>query len=511
MPGSSSRVWLQVLAAGVAVLVLVPIVVTVVSAFGVGWDAAVAYVVRPRIAMLLGNTALLMAITVPLSAALGVTAAWLVERTDLPGAPVWRALMLAPLAVPAFVASYAWVSWQPGLVGLGGAALVTTLAYFPFVFLPVAAMLRALDSGEEEVGRSLGLGPVAAFWRTVLPRLRPAVTGGALLVALHILAEYGVLSMMRYQTFTTAILQQYAVGFSDARGSLLASVLLVLCLGVLTLEVVARGRRRVSRIGSGSTQSPSSVPLGRWTWPSVAGLTVLVGLSTVVPVALVVRWLVAGTSQSGAVADDLLRVTASTLGLAVLGGLAAVVLALPGALLLNRRGGWLATVLERATFVGSALPGVVVALALVGLAVGWAPWLYQTVWLVVVAYSVLFLPRAMVSLRSGLAAAPPELAEAARSLGHGGFAVLRRVVLPLAAPSVLAGFVLVALAISTELTATLLLAPTGTDTLALSFWAASDELDYAAAAPYAAVMIVLSIPLTVVLRRQITQERRVAG
>ncbi|MHA7861732.1 ABC transporter permease [Tessaracoccus sp. Y36] len=508
MPASSSRPWLQVAAALVAAIVLLPIVVTVASGFGVGWSEAAAYLFRPRIGMLLTNTAALMAITLPLAVAIGTGAAWLVERTDLPGAGVWRALMLAPLAVPAFVASYAWISWQPALVGLGGAALVTTLAYFPFVFLPVAALLRALDEGEEEAARSLGLGPFAAFRRAVLPRLRPALSGGALLVALHLLAEYGVLAMMRYQTFTTAILQQYAVGFSDAQGSLLASVLLLLCLGLLTLEVVGRGSRRVARIGAGSMRPPSRVPLGRWTWPALAGLTLLTALSTAVPVVLVLRWLLTGTSQSGAVADDLLRVTASTLGLAVLGGLTAVVVALPGALLLSRGGGWVATLLERATFVGSALPGVVVALALVGLAVTWAPGLYQTVALVVVAYAVLFLPRAMVSLRSGLAAAPPELAEAARSLGQGGAGVFRRVVLPLAAPSVLAGFVLVALAISTELTATLLLAPTGADTLALSFWAASDELDYAAAAPYAAMMIVLSVPLTVVLRRQITHDRR---
>ncbi|MFD0867088.1 ABC transporter permease, partial [Tessaracoccus lubricantis] len=360
-------------AALVAAVVLLPIVVTVASGFGAGWSEAVAYLFRPRIGMLLTNTAVLMAITLPASLVLGTAAAWLVERTDLPGAGVWRALMLAPLAVPAFVASYAWISWQPSLVGLGGAALVTTLAYFPFVFLPVAALLRALDEGEEEAARSLGLGPFAAFRRAVLPRLRPALSGGALLVALHLLAEYGVLAMMRYQTFTTAILQQYAVGFSDAQGSLLASVLLLLCLGLLTLEVVARGRRRVARIGSGSMRPPSRVPLGRWTWPAVVGLTLLTALSTAVPVVLVVRWLITGTSQSGAVADDLLRVTGSTLGLALLGGLTAVVLALPGALLLSRGGGWVATLLERATFVGSALPGVVVALALVGLAVTWAP------------------------------------------------------------------------------------------------------------------------------------------
>lgn len=508
MPASSSANWLRVLAALVAGLVLLPIAAVLGSASSIPAREAVDYLLRPRIGKLLGNTVLLLALTVPLAITIGVAAAWLVERTDLPGAGIWRTLMLAPLAVPAFVASYAWISWQPSLVGLPGAVLVTTLAYFPFVFLPVAALLRALDAGDEEAARSLGLGPFAAFRRTVLPRLRPAVSGGALLVALHILAEYGVLEMMRLQTFTTAILQQYAVSFSDARGSLLASVLLLLCLVVLTAEVVARGSRRVSRLGSGAHRHPVPLPLGRWRAPAVAALGGLVALSVLLPVVQVLRWLLSGASQSGAVADDLLRVTSSTLALALGGGLVAVALALPGALLVSRSGTRLANLLERVTFIGSTLPGVVVALALVGIAVAFLPATYQTPGLLVAAYAILFLPRAMVNLRSGLAATPPELAESARSLGQGGWGVLARVVLPLAMPSVLAGFVLVALAIATELTATLILAPTGTSTLALAFWAASDELDYAAAAPYAAMMIALSVPLTVVLRRQITSGRR---
>lgn len=496
------------LAAAVALLTLLPILVVVGQAAGGGGAEARDYLLRPRTGELLAHTGWLMLLTVPLATVIGVGAAWVVERSDVPLAGLWRTLMLAPLAVPAFVSSYAWISWQPGLVGLGGAVLVTTLAYFPFVFLPVAALLRTLDAGEEQVARSLGVGPLGAFVRTVLPRLRPAVSGGALLVALHLLAEYGVLEMMRYQTFTTAILQQYAVGFSDVRGSLLASVLLVLCLVVLTLEVAARGRARVARLGSGAGTRSRPLPLGRWTVPVLAALTTVVALAVAVPVVMVLRWLVVGTSAAtgGGMPDDLLRVTLGTLGLALAGGLLAVVLGLPGALLLDRSRGWLALALERTTFVASALPGVVVALALVTLSVRWAPALYQTAVVLLLAYAILFLPRAMVALRSGLAAAPPELSEAARALGAGGPAVLRRVVLPLAAPSVLAGFVLVALAISTELTATLILAPTGTETLALAFWSATGELDYAAAAPYAAVMIALSVPLTVLLRRQITAD-----
>lgn len=503
-PGRPGLVGL--LAALVAALTLLPVVVVVLRAGADGWAWAADYLLRPRIGELLAHTGWLMLLTVPGAIAIGVVAAWLVERTDLPLAGVWRTLMLAPLAVPAFVSSYAWISWQPQLVGLGGAVLVTTMAYFPFVFLPVAALLRALDGGDEEAARSMGLGPMRAAVRTVLPRLRPAVSGGALLVALHLLAEYGVLEMMRYQTFTTAILQQYAVGFSDTAGSLLASVLVGLCLVVLALEVAARGRRRVAKVGSGAGRQADPMRLGRWTGPCLTFLAAVTALAVVVPVVMVLRWLLVGESQRGVDVSNLGPVTFSTLGLALLGGLLAVVLALPGALLLARRHGWLGIVLERSTFLASALPGVVIALALVGLAVDLAPAIYQTVLLLVIAYAILFIPRAMVSLRAGLAVAPPELSEAARALGARGPSVLTRVVLPLAAPSVLAGFVLVALAITTELTATLLLAPTGTQTLALAFWGAADELDYTAAAPYAAAMIALSVPLTVVLRRQITEE-----
>lgn len=492
----------------VAALTVMPLLVVAVQASSAGWDTAVEFLIRPRIGELLTHTMALMVLCVPATIVLGTGAAWLVERTTLPAAGVWRMLLLAPLAVPAFVSAYAWVSWQPQLTGLAGAALVTTLAYFPFVFLPVAALLRALDSGDEEAARSLGLSPARAVLRTVLPRLRPAICGGALLVALHLLAEYGVLEMMRYQTFTTAILQQYAVGYNGEAGALLAAVLIGLCLLVLTVELLARGRSRVAAIGSGARRPPVRYPLGRWTGPALVCLTVLAGLAVVVPVAMVLRWLLAGTSQGGVVLDDVVAVTANTAGLAVAGGVLAVLVAIPGAWLLDRRRSGVSVLLERSTFLASALPGVVVALALVTLAVRFAPGLYQTAPLLVIAYVILFVPRAMVSLRSGLAATPPELSEAAHSLGHGGLATFRRVVLPLALPSFLTGFVLVALAVSTELTATLLLAPTGTDTLALAFWAASDELDYAAAAPYAALMVALSAPMTLVLRRQITEAKQ---
>jgi iron(III) transport system permease protein len=491
----------------VAVVMLAPVLVVFGQASAAGTAEASRLLFRPRTAELLRNTLVLLLLTVPVAVLLGCGAAWLVERTNLPAAGVWRTLLLTPLAIPAFVSSYAWTSVLPSVQGLGGAVFITALAYYPFVFLPAAALLRALDQGHLDAARSLGASGLGSVLRVVGPQLRPAVAGGALLVALHLLAEFGVLQMMRYPTFTTAILQQYAVGFSNATGSLLAAVLAVLCLGVLAVEVPLRGRARIARLGPGTRQRPVAHRLGRWSGPALGALSALVGMAMVVPAAIVLRWVVRAIGTDAVDAGSLLAATGSSIGLAVLAGLVATVAALPGAWLLHRYPSRLAAGLERATYVASALPGVVIGLALVTLAVQWARPVYQTAALAVAAYTILFLPRAMVAWRSGLAAAPTELIEASRSLGVSGPGTFARVVLPLVLPSALSGFVLVFLATLTELTATLLLAPTGTETLATAFWSASDELDYVASAPYAAAMIALSAPLTLLLRRQILDQR----
>ncbi|XGU18424.1 ABC transporter permease subunit [Rhodococcus sp. 3Y1] len=160
--------------------------------------------------------------------------------------------------------------------------------------------------------------------------------------------------------------------------------------------------------------------------------------------------------------------------------------------------------LEGCTYISSSLPGIVVALAFVTVSIRYLHPLYQTVTVVIAAYALLFLPRA------------GEPANGVRAGAHrsgGGGAVARplptvslfRVTLPLAAPATAAGGALVFLGIVNELTATLLLAPTGTRTLSMQFWSLSSEIDYAGAAPYAFIMIVLSLPMTYVL---FTQSKR---
>lgn len=240
--------------------------------------------------------------------------------------------------------------------------------------------------------------------------------------------------------------------------------------------------------------------LGAARLPLTLLLVALVSLSVGVPTYALVHWLRVGTSTEFPLAE-LAGAAGSTVLLAALGAAVTTLFALPVAWLAVRHRGRVSTTIERSTYIGNALPGIVVGLAFVTVSLRLVPAVYQTTLLLVAAYAVLFLPRAVVSVRAGLEQAPVVLDDVARSLGSTPLQAARRVTLPVIAPSIGAGAALVFLAIATELTATLMLSPIGTDTLATSFWSASSDLRYGAAAPYALLLVLISIPATVWLMR----------
>lgn len=497
---------LLLLALAAVAVVLVPLGHVVVAAVTMDPQTLWGLLWRPRVAELLGNTLGLLVAVVSVTTVLGVAAAWVVSRSDLRGRLLWHALLSAPLAVPAFVNSYGWVSLTPSVQSYAGAVIVVSLSYYPLVYLPVVSALAGLEAAPEEVAQSLGQSRTRAFFTVGLPRLTPAVLGGALLVGLHVLAEFGALQLLAVQTFTTAIYGQFESAFADDSGTVLAGVLVTLCIALLLLELAGRGRVRLSRVGRDTARLPEPVALRRSRPLVLLGLVVLVVLALGVPLSALVRWLVVGSSTEfplGTLAGTL----AATLGLALAGAVVTTLLALPLAWLAVRNRNRLTTTLERAAYTANALPGIVVALALITVSIKVVPDLYQTLPVLLVAYAVLFLPRALVTLRSSLEHAPPVLDEVARSLGQSPWATFRRVTLPLVLPGVGAGAALVFLAVSTELTATLMLAPLETRTLATQFWSASSEARYGAAAPYALLLVLASLPATVLLSRQAAPRR----
>jgi iron(III) transport system permease protein len=488
-------------------LVCLPLAVVASNAIGAGLTVAIALLWRPLVGELLENTLLLVFFAVGLAGLIGTAMAWAIERTDMPGRRLFAVLAVVPLAIPPFITSYAWLSLSQNFADFAGALLVVTLSYYPLVYLPVAAALREMDPALEETARTLGLTPGRTFLRVVLPQLRPALLGGMLLVALNVFLEFGAFALLRFRTFTTAIYSAYRAGFSGAEPALLAVFLLLLCALCLAAEYFVRGRARYGRLARGARRAVARHALKT---PSrlvmAAAFTAWAALSIGVPLGMIVYWLLqpgnAATAPVAASLGAVAQAAWSSVYLGALGAALTLLVALPLGFLAARYEGWVVTLLERTAYLAQGIPGVVVALALVSLTVHSLHLLYQSTLLLVIAYAIVFLPLALVSVRAALLQAQASLEEAGRSLGLGRVAVLLRITLPLAAPGLGAAAAMVFIAVVTELTATLLLAPIGTQTLATQIWADTSSLAFAAAAPYAAAMAVMSMAASWLLARR---------
>ncbi|WP_084638212.1 ABC transporter permease [Gordonia shandongensis] len=461
---------------------------------------------------LIRNTVALVVTVSVGSAILGIGAAVLIARTTLPLPRLWTVLLTLPLGVPTFVGSYAWVAFSyryfPDtdlIFGLGGASAILTLTLFPYVFLPTLTALRRLDPAQEEAARSLGHGPVRAFVGVTLPQLRPAIATGVLIISLHMLAEYGAVAMLNYETLTTAIVQRANVLGMPESARALAVVLAVGALVLLAADRLLRGRRAPVRTGTGTPRPPMPWRLGVTTgfWLLLCAAVVVAALA--VPLWVTASGLVDHITGAGGDIDwhQLGTALGNTAQWAVAAALVATVCALPVTLMAVRHPGTVSSAVERSTWIAHALPGVIMALSLVYISVHWLYPLYQTPTLLVAGYVVMFLPLAVGAQQVGVAQASVQLDEMSRALGRGPVTTFSRITLPLAAPAIGTGALLVGLDAGKELTTTLLMKPTGEHSLATALWATTDGevLDFTAASPYGVALLLIGAVPAVLLAR----------
>ena len=503
----------------VAAAMLVPVGYLVTVAATLTPARALEILRAPATLELIGRTLALAATVTIASIVIAVPIAWCTERTDMPGRRLLSLSSALPLVIPTYVGAFALVSalgpgglvasvtgWTPpSPYGFRGAAVALTLFSYPYVLLTVRGALRGLDPALEEASRSLGRGPVVTLLRVVIPQLRPSIAAGSLLVSLYVLSDFGAVTMLRTQTFTRAIFLQYRIAFDRAPAALLGLLLVALTVTVLVLEArVGRGRSG-TLARSGPVRPAGVVTLGRWRWSVTLTIGAFLALALVLPMIVVVWWLVRGIA-AGQAFDPALGAAARTLAVAAGGAVVATIAALPIALWSARDTSRLARLTERTAYLGYALPGIVVAFALVYVGIRAVPFLYQTVGMLLVAYVVLFLPQAIGALRTSLLQVDTDVDAAARTLGASRWEVVMRVLLPLSRGGAVAGATLVFLTIVKELPATLLLAPTGFETLATRVWSATEEAFYARAALSALLLVLVgSLPLAVSMVRQ---ERR---
>ena len=494
-------------------------------AWELGWVETWEIVRSARTWRLLAGTLRLAVAVTAASVAISLPLAWLTTRTDLPGRRAWVIISALPLAIPSYVGSFAMIGalgprgalqgWLeplgvdrlPSIYGFGGAFVVLTLFSYPYVLLTVRAAYRRLDPSLEEASRTLGRGSFHTFVRVVVPQLRPSIVAGSLLVSLYTLSDFGAVAMLRYDTFTRAIYTQYRGALNRGSAAVLGLILVALTRGVLTAAQRFRGAEQIHRLHGGGARRATIARLGGWRWVAFGACSALLVIALVAPLSVIGYWLWRGARVGEPIVPDLSLVTAS-LSASALGAAATVVAAWPVALLSVRHPGRLSRLAERLSWSGHALPGIVVALALVFFGAQKLPWAYQTRGMLVFAYVILFLPQAIGVMRSSLLQITPSLEEASRLLGAGRLATFRRVVLPLTRPGVMAAGALVFLTCMKELPATLLLSPTGFGTLATRVWSASTEAFLArAAAPALALVLLSSLPMAVLVLRE--AERRV--
>ena len=477
-----------------ALAALLPLGYLLIRLFA-GFEKALAELLRIRTLELLANT-LLLTVSVTITAVLiGFIQAWLTTRTNLFGAAFFAVLGTLPLAIPSYVLALAYTSVFPGFNGFFASWVTLSLASAPYVFLAVSAALIRSNVNQEEVARSLGLTSFQVLRKVTWPQVRPAAMASGLLVALYTLSEFGAVSILRFDTFTRAIYNAYRGSFDRTAAAALAVVLVLLTLIVLYFE--KRYRTNYTQVEKQSRQL--KIQLGAWRHLAGAALLVVGIGSSLVPIVALVSWTFSAEAWD---VSEILEALGASLGMAISAGLVIGIFATAIAIWNVRFAGRFATGVELTVWSSHALPALVVALSLVFFGANLTPGLYQTVWLLIFAYLILFLPNALSVITTPIAQVSKAQEQVARSLGLGKLGAIFKLVLPMSRAGIWAGIALASLAVLKELPATLLLRPNGVDTLATELWAATETLSYSEAAPYALLLIIIAGVPALVLNAQ---------
>ena len=320
---------------------LIPLVYLLVKAFSAEGTALVQIVFRWRNARLFFNTLLLTGGVLALDILLATPAAWLTTRVNLKGKRLFTVLCALPLAIPGYVMAYALLALGgntgivaqffgksiPRLSGYWGALLALSAYTSPYLFLNLRTALLGLDPSLEESARSLGYRYRETFFHIILPQLRPAFYASGLLISLHVLGDFGVVSLMRYETFSYALYTEYTLSFEHIYAAWLALMLLVFTGCLLYLEAKLLNRVVLHRAGSGVSRQLPQIPLGPWRVPAYLYLSVLSFTTVVVPAGAVLLWMFRGFDV--AVLEGLVNALIGSLSIAIPAGILCAFLAVP--------------------------------------------------------------------------------------------------------------------------------------------------------------------------------------
>ena len=510
---------LILLSGAIAAVIVFPLTRIVIRAIEVDPVRASELVFRPRTTEIVLNSLLLTVGVTAISIAIGVPLAVLTVRTDLPFRRFWTVVVSLPLAIPSYIGAFAFVSVfrpqgelqsilapfgideLPSIFGLRGATLIIALYTYPYVYITTRAALKTFDKSLVAASLTLNRSRWETFRYVTLPQIRPAIAAGSLLTALYAISDFGTPAFLRADVFTRQIFLSYQTFGGADYAAFLSLKLVAITVFILAIESRIRGSETLYTEGGEST-SEHRIQLGWLKWPATAGCALLAFVTLVLPIAIFFRWML--VSQGDVPPSFVFRweFALNSVYVAGLAAIVAAILALPIAYLSARHDTRIGWVFERASYIGYAVPGIVVGLALVFFGARYAGIFYQTIVILVFAYVVRFMPQSVGSTRTSLLQVNPKLIEAGRTLGRSPLATFRSVTLPLVAPGIVAGAALVFLTTMKELPATLLLKPPDFETLVTRIWAAESAGLYSQAAVPALILVLVSALSMVIILRQ---------
>jgi iron(III) transport system permease protein len=488
----------------VSMAVVIPVIYLITRAFQADIDTIVELVWRQRTLELLINTALLTSGVLVFTTAVALPLAWLLTRTDIKFKPLFTLMSVLPLAIPGYVLAYTLMGLGgsngvlatlfgmqiPRLSGYWGALISISLYTYPYMFLNLKAALSGLDPSLEDAARSMGLNTKSVLVRVVIPQLKPAFWAGSLIIGLYVLGDFGAVSLMRFETFSYALFLQYTASYDRIYAAWIAIMMLSITGTILVIEYKLLRGIRLHRTGSGVSRVGHVSKLGHLSIPCYVGLLALAFFALFVPVVTIVYW--TSILQSTSAFSGLTSALQSSLMASIPSAFLAALFAIPLAYMSVRFKSTLSKLFERLAWLGYSIPPLALALAFVFFSLSAAPWLYQTLILLIFAYSVHFLAEALGPIRSALLQAPPKLEDAARSLGATQWTAFRKVTLPLLNQGMIAGAAFVFLSCMKELPMAFILSPIGFETLAVNVWSYTNEAMFSHAAPYALTILIFS-------------------
>lgn len=506
------------LAGGIVLLAAIPLFFVMGKSLGLGleqWQG----LWSSRLPGLLWNTLALAVLVALASLVLGLSSAWLIARRRFVGRRLAIWLMVLPLAIPTYVFAHLYTAlfdydgwlgraWHwlfgsqstlPELFNIWGTTFVLAIAGYSYVFLLVMGALSRSFQSLEEAARIQGVRPWEVFVRVNLPLLRPAIAAGLALVVLHVLSDFGAVSMLRYQTFTLSIYLQMSGRFDYQGAAGLSLILVFLSLTFLVLERFFRSRQRYY---SGAQSKPVQPrPAGPWEQLLIwAWLGLITLFAFLLPLAWMLSWSWQAWQQE-LINREFWGYAYNSLSVAFLAACAAVAIGLPVALFHTRAQNRIGDLFVHLSSVGFVLPGPVIALGIISFILAWVEPLYGGLAALVLALMVRFLPLSVQSQDAAMAQLTPSIEQAGRLLGAGPLENLWRVVIPVIRGGMATAWVLVFIDALKELPATLILRPTGFDTLPVRIWIEASEEMLELAAPAALMLVIGTLPALWIMMR----------